>query len=315
MRFKKLAAAAAVVSLLTLCSCNERTELRLGTGNTGGTYYAYGNTLSEIESSPISVKKTEGSQANMRLLRENFLDLAIVQSDILAEAVEGSGSFDGEPAEMVRAVAGLYSESFHVLVRSDSGIESLTDLKGRKISVGEEGSGAVNNLTHLLTSAGVSASSVEPVNMSYTESAEALENGDIDAFFCILGAPSAVVSELFSSDEVKILPLDGRTVSAMTELYSGYFSMVIPAGTYSGQDEDISTVGVKAVLTADSRVDSERIKEVTAALFEQGSSIRFSLAVPEPEIDFAVSDIPCAFHEGAAEYYESVGITVNTVEN
>ena len=317
MKIKKLTAAvsAVIVSIFALCSCSETSELRLGTGNPGGIYYAYGNTLREIENNTISVKKTEGSEANMRLLKEDFLDLAIVQSDILAEASAGSGSFDGEPVDRVRAIAGLYSEAFHIVVRADSGIESLSDLKGKKVSVGEDGSGAVGNLTHLLTSAGVSPSAVEPVNMSYTESAEALENGGIDAFFCILGAPSAVVGELFSSDEVRLLSFDERTVSAMTELYSGYFGMTIPAGTYNGQDEDIPTVGVKAVLTADSRINSDKIKEVTRALFENGSSIRFSLTVPEPEIGFAVSDIPCAFHDGAAEYYESVGVTVSTAVN
>lgn len=315
MKLKILTASAAVLAMLALCSCNESSELRLGTGNPGGIYYAYGSTLCSMENNTISVKKTEGSQANMRLLREDFLDLAIVQSDVLAEAAAGSGSFDGQPVDRVRAIAGLYSEAFHILVRADSGIVSLSDLKGRKVSVGEDGSGAVNNLTHLLTSAGVSASTVEPVNMSYAESAEALENGSIDAFFCILGAPSAVVSALFSSADVRLLSLDERTVSAMTELYTGYFGMVIPAETYNGQDKDISTVGVKAVLTADSRIDSGRIREVTAALFEQGGSIRFSLSVPEPEVDFAVSDIPCAFHDGAAEYYESVGVTVSTAKN
>lgn len=317
MKIKKhiIAAAVSAAAVFFLCSCSGSSELRLGTGNPGGIYYSYGNTLREMDGNKISVKRTEGSQANMRLLDEDFLDLAIVQSDVLAEAVEGSGSFDGEPVERIRAVAGLYSEAFHIVVRDDSGIESLSDLKGKKISVGEEGSGAVHNLTRLLTSAGVSEKSVQTVCMSYTESAEALESGGIDAFFCVLGAPSTVISELYADDNVRLLAIDERTAGAMTELFSGYFSMTIPAGTYSGQDSDIQTIGVKAVLTADSRIDSGRIREVTAALFEKGSSIKFSLSVPEPNLEFAVTDIPCEFHEGAAQYYESAGISVDTAEN
>lgn len=313
MRIKNIIpAVAAAVSMTLLCSCGEAPVLRLGTGNTGGIYYAYGSTLRELDESGIEVKKTAGSQANMRLMNEGFLDLAIVQSDVLADAAGGSGEFVSTPVSGVRAVAGLYYEAFHLIVRSDSGIESIADLKGRTLSVGEEGSGVSKNAEYLFTSAGLPFSSVETVNLSYTESAQALESGSIDAFLAVLGTPSAVVSELFESGSVRILPLDERTVSAMTSIYDGYYAMSIPAGTYRGQTEDIPTIGVKAVLTADSRVSGSDIRTLTELLFKNGGSIRYSVSMPEPDIDFAVTDIPCAFHEGAAEYYQSVGITVST---
>ena len=93
-----LSAAAVVMSLTMLCSCGEPAGLRLGTGNPGGIYYAYGTVLRELDDCGIDVKKTEGSRANMRLMNEGFLDLAIVQSDVLAEAVSGTGDFEGTPA-------------------------------------------------------------------------------------------------------------------------------------------------------------------------------------------------------------------------
>ena len=136
-----LSAAAVVMSLTMLCSCGEPPGLRLGTGNPGGIYYAYGTVLRELDDCGIDVKKTEGSRANMRLMKEGFLDLAIVQSDVLAEAVSGTGDFEGTPVTGVRAVAGLYYEAFQIITRSDSGITELADLKGCKMSVGEEGSG------------------------------------------------------------------------------------------------------------------------------------------------------------------------------
>lgn len=314
MNIKKLllSAAAVLLSLTVLCSCGESTELRLGTGNPGGIYYAYGTTLRELDDCGISVKKTEGSRANMRLMGEGFLDLAIVQSDVLSEAVNGVGAFEGEPVNNVRAVAGLYYEAFQIVTRSDSGIDSLSDLKGRKMSVGEEGSGVSRNAEYLLRSAGISYSSVETLNMSYAESAAALENGEIDAFFAILGAPATVITELAQSTDITVIPLDERTTSAMTELYSGYYAMSIPAGTYAGQTEDIPTVGVKAVLTADSRVSSEAIRAVTALLFEKADDLKYTTTVPAPDIEFAVTDIPCRFHQGAADYYSWNGITVST---
>ena len=295
-----LSAAAVVMSLTMLCSCGEPPGLRLGTGNPGGIYYAYGTVLRELDDCGIDVKK-------------GFLDLAIVQSDVLAEAVSGTGDFEGTPVTGVRAVAGLYYEAFQIITRSDSGITELADLKGCKMSVGEEGSGVAKNAEYLLLSAGIPSSSVETVNMSYAESAQALENGEIDAFFVILGAPSTVVSELAESTDISIMQLDERTAAAMTGIYPGYYSMTIPAGTYRGQDEEVNTVGVKAVLTAEARVSSESVRAVTAALFENASSIKYTMTVPAPDIEFAVTDIPCGFHQGAADYYSWNGVSTGSV--
>ena len=100
--------------------------------------------------------------------------------------------------------------------------------------------------------------------------------------------------------------------AAMTGIYPGYYSMTIPAGTYRGQDEEVNTVGVKAVLTAEARVSSESVRAVTAALFENASSIKYTMTVPAPDIEFAVTDIPCGFHQGAADYYSWNGVTVST---
>lgn len=306
------AAAAAVMAVSLLCSCGSSDVLKLGTGNTGGNYYAYGTMLSELDENSIEVKRTAGSQANMRLMNEGFIDMAIVQSDVLSEAVNGVGDFENEPITGVRAVAGLYDETFQIIVRSNSDIQSIADLKGKKISVGDEGSGVAKNAEYLLQSAGVAFSSVESVYMPYSESAAALESGDIDAFFAIVGAPATVISELAESTDIRFIVPDSRTVEYMLNIYKGYSEITIPAGTYHGQDTDITTVGVKAVLVADSDVESQKIKDITATLFEKSSNIKYSVSVPEPNADFAVSDIPCSFHQGAADYYAGIGITVNT---
>ena len=112
--------------------------------------------------------------------------------------------------------------------------------------------------------------------------------------------------------DIRILPLDERTVSSMTNIYDGYYSMTIPAGTYYGQEEDVSTVGVKAVLTASEGVSAAQVEEITRLLFDSSTQIRYSVSVPEPDIDFAVTGIPCRFHDGAAEYYRGAGVTVST---
>ena len=239
MNIRKLlsAAAASVMAMSLLCSCGQSGVLRLGTGNTGGNYYSYGTLLHELDENGIEVKKTAGSQANLRLMNEGFIDMAIVQSDVLSEAVNGVGDFENEPVSGVRAVAGLYDEAFQIVVRSKSDINSIADLKGKKISVGDEGSGVAKNAEYLLLSAGVAFSSVEPVYMSYSDSAAALESGDIDAFFAIIGTPATVVSELAESTDIRIIAPDSRTIEYMLNIYKGYSEITIPAGTYHGQDE------------------------------------------------------------------------------
>ena len=303
---KMINTVSAVLALSMLCSCGMTSELKLGTGNAGGVYYAYGTELSTQESG-MTVRETAGSRANMRLLGEGFIDLAIVQSDVLSEAVNGVGDFEGEPVTSVRAVAGLYDEAFQIIVRADSEITTLPDLKGKTVSVGEEGSGVAKNAEYLFLSAGIDSTSVNKAYMSYKDSAEALKNGEVDAFFVVMGTPSEVVNELSESADIRILSLDDRTISYMTEIYKGYSAVTIPAGTYSGQAEDIRTVGVKAVLVADSRADRTAVHEITQKLFETDG-----IAVKSPSAEFAVADIPCVFHEGAADYYETVGIAVET---
>lgn len=313
MKRKFAAVTALFIAAVMLCSCGKTVDtLRLGTGNTGGIYYTYGSMIGELYGSGMSVKSTAGSQANMRLMKEGFVDLAIVQSDVLSEAVNGTGDFQDEPVECVRAVAGLYTEAFQIVVHADSDINSISDLQGKRVSVGDEGSGVAKNAEYLLRSAGLKSTDIVPAYMTYSESAAALESNDIDAFFVILGTPSTVITELAESTDVRIISIDERTISYMTNLYQGYYETTIPSGTYKGQDTDISTIGVKAVLTANSDIDPMQIEAITAMLFEKGSSIRYTVPVSEPDVDFAVSDIPCSFHSGAAEYYKSIGVTVNS---
>ena len=299
------AAASALVMLTALCSCKAGPELKLGTGNEGGVYYAFGTELGELESD-ITVHTTAGSQANLRLMDEGYIDLAIVQSDILSEAVNGVGDFENAPVSSVRAVAGLYDEAMQIIVRADSDIEDLSDLRGKTISVGDVDSGVARNAEYLLASAGISSTAVNRVFMSYRKSADALSDGTIDAFFVIVGVPSDIVSEISDSTDVRILPLDEHALAYMTGLYSGYSAVTIPAGTYRGQTGDITTLGVRAVLIADSRADKEKINRLTQLLLADEALSGGHGA------EYASADIPCAFHDGAAEYYTSVGVEVKT---
>ena len=305
-----IAAGLAAMMVAGLCAgCGNDNQLRLGTGNVGGKYYSYGvdlmNSSSDLE---IKVKETAGSAANLRLLRDDFLDVAIVQSDVLTDAVNGTGVFTGEPYNNVRIVAGLYTEQCQIVVPADSEITSIADFKGKRVSIGESESGVSVVAEAIFQASGLSLGMMDVRNLSFNDASEALANGEIDGYFVMAGAPVQTIVDLTANKDIRLISLDQRTVEYMLNLYDGYVESVVPAGTYAGQDEDIATLGVKAVLVADKRVSSDKISAITELLFTDGMMV----GSKEEMLSFATDNIPGTFHDGAADYYDKEHIEVET---
>ena len=308
----------ALTVLVFLSGCSRHSkELRLGTGNTSGTYYAFGNALAhqlreENNALTMTVKNTAGSAANLRLLREGFLQFAIVQSDTLSDAVNGEGVFSQAGTyKGYAAIAGLYTEACQIIVSASSDIQTVRELIGRKVSIGEAESGVRKNAEEILLSYGLTLQMIEPVSLSFTDSAAALERGEIDAFFCTAGAPTTAVSELVGRMEIRLLSLSPESLGNLMALGGGYTPCTIPAFTYPGQADVVSTVGVKAVLVADSSVEKDTVAVITKSLLEKGDKLRgiVNIAIPD-DSEYAVKDIPCPFHAGSAAYYAERGISV-----
>ena len=304
--FALLLPAAMLLSSLSGCGKAED-ALRFGTGGTGGTYYAYGSALApQIEADTgraVEVKPTTGSEANLRLLQGDLLDLAVVQSDTLQYAAEGETSY--------RAVAGLYTEACQIVVTKSSGIRSVADLAGKRVSVGADASGVTRNAEQILMANGLTVDMLQASRLSFSDSAAAMERGEIDAFFCTAGAPTNAVAELAGKLDIQLLSIDRRSIEQLTSLYSCYTACTIPAGTYQGQTEDVTTLGVRAVLVASDALDAATVRQITAALFDHNAAVQESIAM-DASLDpaGAVSSVPIPFHPGAADYYEEQGISV-----
>lgn len=312
-------AAFLAVFLLVLSGCGGgNREIRFGTGGMGGNYYAYGNALAQIieenmEGVEVDVKTTAGSAANLRLLGQDYLQMAIVQSDTLLDASRGEGVFEEKKYDGFSAVAGLYMEACQIIVPADSEIGSVEDLIGKRISVGEEDSGVMRNAEQILLANGITFSMAEIKYLSFADSAEAMKNNEIDAFFCTAGAPTTAVSELAKELDIRLLSLDSRTTGQMMRLYGCYEECVIPAGTYNGQTEDTVTLGVKAVLVASDKMKNETVERITELLFEHAKELKYATnADYTDDMVFATEAIPIPFHPGAAAYYEEQGIHVGT---
>ena len=256
-----LLAAVLLLAALTLSGCARSPEIRFGTAAEGGAYYAYGTAAADIVSREadvrFDVKKTAGAAANIRLLSEGYLQMAIAQSDVAADAWNGQGAFADGARTGYGAVASLYTEYCHIVVRADSDIQTVEDLYGKVVSIGEVESGAELNAEQILQCCGLSKPLLEVRNYNYGQAAQALKDGEIDAFFCTVGLPMETVSKLAEEVPLRLLSLTEKQMERLTETYGGYIRCTVPAGTYSGQTEEVTTVGVRAVLLAGDDMEEE----------------------------------------------------------
>lgn len=319
MKGKRIGSILLLSCLLLSClaGCSDAAdELRFSTGGTGGIYYAYGNALApslkEATGWDVSVKETTGSEANLELLTGGLADLAIVQSDTLQFAAVGEGSFEGRILSGYSAVGGLYTEACQIVVSERSGIQSINDLAGKRVSIGAENSGVTRNAEQILQANGLTTDKLLVSRLAFAESAAAMERGDLDAFFCTAGAPTNAVTELADKMDIRLISPDQRTIDQLMGLYNCYTTYTIPAGTYKGQDEDVTTLGVRAVLVASNDLDDAVVSQVTDALFRYNGQIQDAVAVDASLTEQgAVQSVPIPFHPGAAEYYKGKGIDVD----
>ena len=319
MKFLKILLLVPLILLIFGCGGEQKAAqnaIRLGTGGTGGMYYAYGTELAKLIQADgkkaLDVKTTAGSAANLRLLREKFLDLAIVQSDTLSNAINGRGIFSAQgPGVGYAAVAGLYTEACQIIVAKDSNINEITDLVGKKVSVGERESGVLQNAEQILMSHGLTFEMMEINYMSFADAASALEKGNIDAFFITAGAPTASIVDLAAKKDIKLLSINPDVQNNMMKLYKGYTRCTIPANTYKGQTEDVQTIGVKAVLVASIDISDDEIAFLTEFVLKNSKNLPHNSANTDLTVKYAVEDIPASFHAGAAKFYDSQGVKVN----
>ena len=318
MKVLKLLLLLPIVALCVCCGSNTASkDLRFGTGGTGGMYYSYGTALAKMIQTEgkirnLDVKTTAGSAANLRLLHEKFLDLAIVQSDTLSNAVNGLGVFAsvGEGSGYA-AVAGLYTEACQIVVAKNSNIKTVNDLVGKKVSIGERESGALQNAEQILLAHGLTFEMIEPYYMSFADAAQALADGTIDAFFITAGAPTTSVIELAGKKEIRLLSISEDVQNNMMKLYKGYTRCTIPAGNYPGQSADVQTIGVKAVLVASTELPNDEVAYLTEFIFKNADTLPHNSSDKKLDTNYAVQDIPASFHAGAAKFYDTRGVKVN----
>lgn len=310
-KFCAVTLAAAV--LLAGCAA---TRLRLGAAAEGGVYHQFSTALAAKQSN-IEVKQTAGSAANLRLLAGGYLQLAVAQSDMAQDAYYGTGIFAHESTERAfSAVAALYEEPVQVIVRADSDITALEQLQGKTVSVGEEESGTEQNAEQVLAACGLNQRLVHTVNLNYTDAAAQLTDGSIDAMFVTAGLQADVLEGLAADVGIRLLPVDEGVGERLLAAYPAYHACIVPAGTYTGQDADVRTVGVQALLLASNALPDDTVQALTANYFKNIDTVQSGLPVTlaaDPADAAAQRVVP--YHTGAAAYYTAQGITPASPES
>jgi len=314
----------AIVLILGLAvwpvAAQQRVFISIATGGTAGVYFPLGAALAEIWTGKVpnvqATAQTSGaSVANIRLLQRSDVAVAMIQNDITYYAFNGIEMFmdrvanKKDPVATLRGMAMLYPETIQVVTLRSKNINTIADLKGKRIAVGAPGSGTEVNARQILRMFELGYYNTRPDFLNFAEAADQLKDGVVDAAFITAGHPTAAVQDIASSRDLKILPVPKEVVDQLREQYPYYTRVTIPANTYRGQTEAVDTTAVMAMLVTRQDVDADLIYALIKALWENTERLRAAHARGR-DITTATAraGMPITMHAGALRYYREFGI-------
>ena len=315
---KKVFAVGAILAAaaVLLAGCNGTSDvegkkfLNIGTGGTAGTYYPIGGAIAEVLNKEIpgmsaSAQSTGASVANINMLGDGEIDLATVQNDIAYYAAHGTEMFKDKKVDGLQGIASLYPETCQFVTLKSSGIKSLAELKGKRVVVGAVGSGVEANVRQILAAYGVTYSDIDAQYLSFAEGASALKDGNVDVAVLTAGYPTASVQDIASQNPVRLLPVEEKIADDLIAQYPFYTKTVIPAGTYAGFDEEVSSVAVMAMLAAGSTVNADLGYSVTKAIFGNLDRLQAAHTVGKQITkDTAKAGMSLPMNAGAERYFD-----------
>ena len=310
--------------ILAACSSQEEDEKTNGNGNdektpkfmsiltggTGGTYYPLGGSFAKIIKDETGIQanvETSGASAeNMNSLKQGDAEIAFTQTDIASYAKSGKLMFKDNKVENVQAIATLYPETIQIVTTEKSGIKSMEDLKGKKVSVGAPGSGTVANAEQILELHGMTFDDIKKQDLSFDESTQGIQDGTIDAAFVTAGTPTGAVESLSATEDIVIVPIAGDKIDALIEKYPYYVKDEVPVGTY-GLKNAASTVAVQAMLVARSDLSEKVVYDITKAIFENLDKVTHAKG-KLIKVENGLNGVGIEVHPGAQKYFDEKGV-------
>lgn len=300
--------------LVTLGSAAAQDFYTIGTGGVTGVYYPVGGATAKIVNDAkvgirLTVESTAASVFNVKSIQTGQLDLGLAQSDVVYQALHGEEAFEGAPFEGIRTVMGLHAEPMHLVCRADSGVAAFSDLVGKRVSIGDPGSGTLNTVRTMLDAKGIAEADLKTEYLKAAEAPDFLRDGRLDCFFYAVGIGAAAIRDISATSDVVLVPLNDPEFAALIEKYPYYAFATAPAGTYGGQDDDVTLFGVKALFVTGEDMPEEDVYKIVKAILDNIDAfhaIHPALATLTSE-DF-LTGLGAPLHPGAERAFKEAGL-------
>lgn len=292
--------------------------VKVGTGGTTGTYYAFAGASTQLlttDAYGFEVVSTGGSQANIEGIDDGDYHMATVQNDVMNYAYNGTNGF-AAPINSFSAIACIYPEVCQLIATEASGIKTVADLKGKNVAIGDAGSGVFYNATQILAAAGLDyEADINATFASFGDSATALKDGAIDAAFITAGTPTTAITELATSTNVVVVDLGEDVINALMNDYSFYTKYEVTSADYGFVTETVNTVAIMATYVVTNEMSEDQAYEITKNLWENADIATCHAKAAQMDINTTVDGIGnVPLHPGAAKYYAEKGIIEATAE-
>ncbi|MBS9720994.1 TAXI family TRAP transporter solute-binding subunit [Tianweitania sp. BSSL-BM11] len=292
---------------------------RIGTGGTQGTYFPVGGIIANsisatgpagVEGLIATANASNGSVANINAIQSGASESGFTQSDVAAWAYTGTGLYEGKPkVEDLRLIATLFPETLHIVARADAGIKSVADLKGKRVSIDEPGSGTIVDARIVLEAYGISEKDIEAEYLKPGPSGEKMRDGGLDAYFFVGGFPAGAITEIASSMNITLVPVSGPEADKILEKYPFFSKNTVPADTYKGVGAT-ETLSVAAQLVTSAKQPEELIYNITKSLYAEDTQKALAAGHAKGKaitVENAVTSAGIPFHPGAEKYFREVG--------
>jgi TRAP transporter TAXI family solute receptor len=293
---------------------------RIGTGGTSGTYYPIGGLIansisatgaSGVEGLVATANSSNGSVANINAIQSGASESGFSQSDVAYWAYSGTGLFEGKgKIEDLRLLATLYPETLHVVARADAGIKSIADLKGKRLSLDEPGSGTIVDARIVLDAFGITEKDITPEYLKPGPSGEKMRDGGLDAYFFVGGFPAGAITELAASTDITLVPVTGPEVDKILAEYGFFAKNSVPAETYKGIPET-ETISVAAQWVTSAKQPEDLVYNIAKSLYSEATQKALQAGHAKGALitlDNAVTSAGIPFHPGAEKFYKEAGV-------
>ncbi|MBM3451332.1 MAG: TAXI family TRAP transporter solute-binding subunit [Armatimonadetes bacterium] len=319
-----IVALALIVAAGSGAIAQQRRFVNVATGGTAGVYFPLGAALARTWTEKVSgvqssSQATGASVANVNLLQKGDVEVAFVQNDIVYYAFNGIEMFARDKQDRLRGMAMLYPETIQLVTLQSKNINSVADLRGKRVAVGAPKSGTEVNARQILRAYDIGYTITQRTTgltnlitaefLSFAEAADQLKDGVIDAAFITAGHPTAAVQDIAASRDIKIVSIPANVVERLREPYPYYTAVTIPANTYRGQTADVPTTAVMAMLVTRQEVPEDLVYQLTKALWENVTALQQAHARGRDiRTETARNGMPVTMHAGALRYYRERNI-------